>query len=65
MLRIYDFTTDDRIGSTITEHLEILGCVLSRDADAAAAFMRAHVQRSALVVRERVGEALTRMFELP
>lgn len=65
ILRMHDFTTDDRIASTITEHLEILGCVLSRDADAAAAFMRAHVQRSALVVRERVGEALTRMFELP
>jgi DNA-binding GntR family transcriptional regulator len=65
ILRIHDFTTDDRIGSTIAEHLEILGCVLARDADASAAFMRAHVQRSALVVRERVGEALARMFELP
>jgi len=65
ILRIHDFTTDDRIGATIAEHLEILGCVLARDADAAAAFMRAHVQRSALVVRERVGEALARMFELP
>ena len=65
VLRIYDFTTDDRIGATITEHLEIVRCVLARDADAAAAFMRAHVQRSALVVRERVGSALARMFELP
>ena len=65
ILRVHDFTTDDRIASTITEHLEIIGCVLDRDADAAAAFMRAHVQRSALVVRERVGEALARMFELP
>jgi DNA-binding GntR family transcriptional regulator len=65
ILRIYDFTTDDRIGSTISEHLEIIRCVLARDADAAAAFMRAHVQRSALVVRERVGSALARMFEQP
>jgi DNA-binding GntR family transcriptional regulator len=65
ILRIHDFTTDDRIGATIAEHLEILACVLARDADAAAAFMRAHVQRSALVVRERVGLALARMFELP
>jgi DNA-binding GntR family transcriptional regulator len=64
VLRIYDFTTDDRIGATIAEHLEIVGCVLARDPDAAAAFMRAHVQRSSLVVRERVGEALARMFEL-
>ena len=65
ILRIHDFTTDDRIGATITEHLEILAGVVSRDPDAAAAFMRAHVQRSALVVRERVGSALARMFELP
>jgi DNA-binding GntR family transcriptional regulator len=65
ILRIHDFTTDDRIGATITEHLEIVGRVLARDADAAAAFMRAHVQRSALVVRERVGSALARMLELP
>ena len=65
VLRIYDFTTDDRIGATIAEHLEILACVLARDADAAAAFMRAHVQRSSLVVRERVGSALARMFEQP
>jgi DNA-binding GntR family transcriptional regulator len=65
ILRIYDFTTDDRIGATIGEHLEIVGCVLARDPDAAAAFMRAHVQRSALVVRERVAAAFARMFELP
>ncbi|MEA2154261.1 MAG: hypothetical protein QOE11_401 [Solirubrobacteraceae bacterium] len=65
ILRIHDFTTDDRIGATIAEHLEILASVLARDADAAAAFMRAHVQRSAVVVRERVGLALARMFELP
>ena len=64
ILRVHDFTTDDRIAATIAEHLEILGCVLAGDADAAAAFMRAHVQRSALVVRERVGEALARMFEV-
>lgn len=63
ILRIHDFTSEDRVAATITEHLEILDVVLSGDADAAAAFMRAHVQRSALVVRERVGEALTRMFE--
>ena len=65
ILRVHDFTTDDRIVSTIVEHLEIVGCVLAGDADAAAAFMRAHVQRSALVVRKRVGEALARMFEPP
>jgi DNA-binding GntR family transcriptional regulator len=63
-MRIHDFTTDDRVQATIAEHLEILDAVLAGDADAAASFMRAHVQRSALVVRERVGAALSRMAEL-
>ena len=63
ILRIHDFTRGDRVGATIADHLEIVRTVLDGDADAAAAFMRAHVQRSALVVRERVGEVLARMFE--
>ncbi|MCW3038168.1 MAG: transcriptional regulator, GntR family [Solirubrobacterales bacterium] len=63
ILRIHDFTSPDRIRSTIAEHLEIVGAVLAQDADGAASFMRSHVQRSAAVVRERVGDALTRMFE--
>lgn len=65
LLRIHDFTTDERIRATLTEHTEILTAVLAGDAEAAAAFMRAHVLRSALVVRERVGVALARMFEVP
>ena len=63
VLRIHDFTSPDRIDATIAEHLEIIESVLTGDPDAAAAFMRAHVQRSALVVRERVGQTLARMFE--
>jgi DNA-binding GntR family transcriptional regulator len=63
ILRVHDFTSGDRVTATIADHLEIVRTVLDGDADAAAAFMRAHVQRSALVVRERVGEVLARMFE--
>ncbi len=63
ILRIYDFTTEDRIGATVTEHLEIIRAVIAGDPDVAAGFMRAHIQRSANVVRERIGEALARMFE--
>lgn len=63
ILRIYDFTTEERIGATITEHLEIVRAVRAGDPDVAASFMRAHIQRSANVVRERIGEALARMFE--
>jgi DNA-binding GntR family transcriptional regulator len=63
ILRIHDFTTSDRIGATISEHLEIVGAILAGEAETAGGFMRAHVERSANVVRERIGEALTRMFE--
>jgi DNA-binding GntR family transcriptional regulator len=65
ILRIYDFTSSDRIAATIGEHLEIVRAALAGDADTAAGFMRAHVQRSANVVRERIGEALAKMFEEP
>ena len=65
VLRVHDFLTEDRIAATIADHLEIVRTIREGDADAAAAFMRAHVQRSALVVRERVGQALSRMFEAP
>ena len=65
VLRIQGFTIEARIDATVTEHLEILAAILGGDADAAAAFMRAHVQRNAAVVRELVGQALSRMFEAP
>ena len=64
VMRIHDFTTEDRVRATIGEHLEIVESVLGGDPDASASFMRAHVQRSATVVRERVGAALARMAEL-
>lgn len=63
VLRIQGFTIESRIDATVTEHLEILAAILSGDADAAAAFMRSHVQRNAAVVRTLVGQALARMFE--
>jgi DNA-binding GntR family transcriptional regulator len=65
ILRIYDFTSSARINATIQEHLEIIRAVLAGDSETAASFMRAHVQRSANVVRERIGEALTKMFDSP
>jgi len=63
ILRIYDFTDEERIAATIAEHLEIVRAVIAGDTDVAASFMRAHIQRSANVVRERICEALARMFD--
>jgi DNA-binding GntR family transcriptional regulator len=63
VIRVHDFTTVDRIVTTIEEHLEILEALRSGRSDAAAALMRVHIERSAGVVEARVGELLTRMFE--
>ena len=63
LIRIHDFTTPDRIEATIEEHLEILETIRAGRADAAAALMRVHIERSADVVERRVGELLARMFE--
>jgi DNA-binding GntR family transcriptional regulator len=60
-LRVHDFTTPERVRATIAEHLEILDAVLAGEADAAAAFMRAHVHRSALVVRRVMSDARARL----
>jgi len=63
VIRIHDFTTVDRIETTIEEHLEILEALRAGRQDAAAALMRVHIERSAEVVERRVGELLARMFE--
>jgi DNA-binding GntR family transcriptional regulator len=63
ILRVHDFTTDDRIDATIAEHVEIADAVLAGEADAAGALMRVHIDRSARVVEERVGRMLARMFD--
>ncbi len=64
MLRIHDFTTRDRIVTTIAEHLAIAGAVVAGDTDGAARLMREHVQASADVVQQRVGTVLARMFDI-
>jgi DNA-binding GntR family transcriptional regulator len=63
--RMHEFTTEERIRATIAEHLEIVDAVRRGEPDAAAAFMRAHIQRSALVARRRIGDAVARMRATP
>ena len=63
MLRIHDFTTTDRIETTIAEHLAIADDILAGDAPRASTRMREHVQASADVVEQRVGSVLARMFD--
>ncbi len=45
VIRIHDFTTVDRIVTTIEEHLEILDALRAGRPDAAAALMRVHIER--------------------
>ncbi|MEA2171868.1 MAG: hypothetical protein QOF76_5168 [Solirubrobacteraceae bacterium] len=60
-LRVHEFIVADRVSETITEHREILRAILAGEDLAAGAFMRAHISRSALVVRTRMADALARM----
>lgn len=63
VLRIHDFTTEDRIDATITEHLEIVEAACAGEVATATALMATHVEASAAVVEQRVGELLARMFD--
>lgn len=63
ILRVHDFTTQDRIAVTIDEHIELTDAILEGEVDTASALMRVHIDRSARVVEQRVGEMLARMFD--
>ena len=63
LLRIHDFTTTDRIETTIVEHLAIAEAIVAGDTGLATTLMHDHVQSSASVVERRVGEVLARMLD--
>jgi DNA-binding GntR family transcriptional regulator len=60
-VRMYDFLTEDRITSTIAEHVQIVEHLLSDELDAAYRALHEHVGASMEVVLERARRALTRM----
>ncbi len=64
LLRVHDFKQQGRIASTIREHLEIVDAVIAGDPDRSATLLRAHIDLSASVVEQRVGEVLSQAFEL-
>ena len=53
MAQIGDVLTPAVVAASIAEHRAIAEAILRRDADAAAAAMRAHLQRAAKLARER------------
>ena len=60
-VRMYDFLTEDRITSTITEHIQIVEHLRADELDAAYRAMHEHVGASMEVVLERAQRALTQM----
>ena len=64
VVRIHDFLTDDRIGETIAEHLQILGAVMADDPAEAERIFRAHLAKSKQVAEERALRAIARMAML-
>jgi DNA-binding GntR family transcriptional regulator len=52
IVRRLDFTRDDRIEATYTEHAQILRAVLQRKADQAQLLLKSHVEQSKAEVRK-------------
>jgi DNA-binding FadR family transcriptional regulator len=61
IVRMQDFTTDDRIEQTITQHLEIAEAVLMEQVDLAVARFEEHLAESLAVVEQRTLLAISRM----
>ncbi|MEU1199646.1 GntR family transcriptional regulator [Streptomyces sp. NPDC005813] len=60
-VRMYDFLTEDRVGTTISEHIEIMECVRDGRLDEGYRALHAHVGNSMAVVLERARRAMTQM----
>lgn len=63
LLRIHDFVTEGRIEATIAQHLAIADAVVAGDTDGATSLMRRHIEDSAGVAEQRVGDLLARMLD--
>lgn len=57
-VRTYDFLTEDRIETSIDEHLGIVAALLDEDIPLAADRLRDHIGASLDVVEQRVAEAM-------
>ncbi|MEV0250069.1 GntR family transcriptional regulator [Nocardia sp. NPDC050712] len=60
-VRMYDFMVNNRIETTITEHLAILEAVLAQDLPLAYRLLHRHIGESLDVVLERVTRAMAAM----
>ncbi|MFJ2609195.1 MULTISPECIES: GntR family transcriptional regulator [unclassified Streptomyces] len=60
-VRMYDFLTEDRVHTTITEHIEIMELVRDGRLDEGHRALHAHVGDSMAVVMERAQRAMTQM----
>jgi DNA-binding GntR family transcriptional regulator len=63
-VRTYDFITSGRIGTTVTQHLEILDTVLNKEVDSAALLLDRHISESQHVVELAVARVLERMISV-
>lgn len=57
-IRMHDYLTQDRVDATISEHLAIIGCVLSGRLGEARDALRRHVGESQSIVEARAARAM-------
>lgn len=61
LIRMHDFLTEERIGTTISQHLGIVEAVLGGDLVGARVLFESHLGESVAVVESRATRALARM----
>ncbi|MFH5210489.1 GntR family transcriptional regulator [Antrihabitans sp. NCIMB 15449] len=59
LVRMYDYATEERVSTTISEHLEIVDLLLTEDLPGARTALHHHVGSSYDVVEERAAHAVT------
>ncbi|GAA1720621.1 GntR family transcriptional regulator [Dietzia cercidiphylli] len=58
-LRMYDYSTAERVHATTVEHLAVLDCVLDGDVEGAVVLLRQHVGDSLAEVEDKARRSLT------
>lgn len=64
VFRMIDFAKPDRVGSTCTQHLEVLDRIASRDTAGARAALKGNINDGRTIVRQTLKEALARAYSM-
>ena len=64
VFRMIDFGKEDRVSSTVTQHLKILDRIEAKDVDGARASIRGNIEEGRTIVGAAIKEALARAYSI-